>query len=635
MCGICGQFNYLNDEPVDADVIGKMTAAMVHRGPDDSGTYLNGSLGLGFRRLSIIDLDGGHQPMSNQDETVWVVFNGEIYNFPDLKQELEHKGHVFRTNSDTEVIVHGYREWGRNVLDHLNGMFGLAVWDLTARRLMIARDPLGVKPLYYRDDSGCCTFSSEIRPLLACPGMERGIDPVALNLFLRFRYAPSPQTLFNGINKLAPGQRLLVEDGRLRIERWWKFAPIPFDPMPSIEEAEEELLHLYKQAVRRQLISDVPVGILLSGGLDSGLLLALMRQNGSSWKSFTIGFGKEFKNDEIEAAAHTARLLDVPNFAIEIERKTFEESLPAIITALEEPLAATSVVPMYHLCRRAREDVKVVLMGQGPDELFGGYTRHLGVRYGSYWRSIPACMRMPLKKVLSTLPRSATVKRALYSLDIPDRMQRYRQVLSLLPQNSVDGLFHAGLLPDDVEDSILECWGGLEPLMQATDELGGLQFLEIRSSLPDELLMYGDKLSMAHSLEARVPYLDKDIVQYAERLSSSFKIRGGSRKWLHRRVCRKYLPSEIVNRKKLGFHTPIDTWFRESISGKIDSTLLEHDSLLYRYLRPQAVQQLVEDHRSGKANNYKTLFSLVLLEEWMRHYLDVQTNVSATGKEKV
>jgi asparagine synthase (glutamine-hydrolysing) len=619
MCGICGQFNFATHASVDSAEIKRMTDALVHRGPDDEGQYVSGSIGLGFRRLSIIDLEGGHQPMSDAEGAVHVVFNGEIYNFLQLKTELSGYGHVFRTNSDTEVIVHGYKQWGKDVLDHLNGMFGLAVWDAKRKQLMLARDRMGIKLLYYSLEAGQLRFGSEIRALLACGNGRPEIDPVSLNLFLRYRYTPSPITLFKPIKKLAPGTRLIVDNGVPRIERWWNFEPVPLDPMPSVEQAEEQLLELYKRAVKRQLISDVPLGLLLSGGLDSGLLLALMNQNGNSWKTFTVGFGERFRDDELVAAAQTAQFLKASHVSIELNRETFNASLSKVIAALEEPVATPSVVPMYHLCQRAREDVKVVLMGQGPDELFGGYKRHLGVRYSNYWRALPKWVRKPLGRGLAALPRNETVKRGLSSLEITDRMRMYQHVFSLMPGGLIDNLFQDGSLPQNAGDKILECWDDLVPLMKNTDEMGGLQFLEIRSSLPDELLMYGDKLSMAHGLEARVPFLDHEVVEYVERLAASYKVRWGSRKWLHRRVCSNFVPKEVVRGRKLNFAaTIVDDWFRESADQQINGTLLTDDSLIYGYLRPRAVHQLVQEHRCGWRDNHKVLFSLVVLEEWLR-----------------
>jgi asparagine synthase (glutamine-hydrolysing) len=619
MCGICGQFNFQSQAPVRRADLEAMTKSIAHRGPDDDGYFISGPLGFGFRRLSIIDLAGGHQPMSDQEESVWVVFNGEIYNFPELKRELQSHGHVFRTNSDTEVIIHGYRQWGDEVLNRLNGMFGLAIWDVREKRLVVARDPFGIKLIYYRIDGDSLYFGSEVRPTLATTSGKTEIDTTSLNLFLRYRFTPSPYTIFKGVRKLAPGTKLTVQNGVCEVSRWYKFKPEPFRPTKSPTEAAEELLSLYKGAIKRQLISDVPVGLLLSGGIDSGLLLALMNLNGSSWPTYTVGYGSSFADDELADAAETARVLGSKHTGVTITKSTFEETLPKIVASLEEPIATSSIVPMYFVCQRARQDVKVALVGQGPDELFGGYRRHLGVRYRALWAGLPTWMRTPISTTVAALPRNETLKRGVHSLAIRDRMRRYQNVLSLLPGDQVEGLFHDGLLPRDSGDTILNCWEDMNELMEDTDELGGLQFLEVRSTLPDELLMYADKLSMAHSLELRVPFVDKEIVEYVERLPASLKVRNGSRKWLHRQVCRTFLPESIVKRPKRGFASNVvDKWFSDTFKNKMAVSLLDSSSRIYQYLRPQAVRELFMQHSAGRQDHHKVLFSLVVFEEWLR-----------------
>ena len=619
MCGICGQFNFGSSAPIRRGDLEGMTKSITHRGPDDEGYFIDGPLGFGFRRLSIIDLSGGHQPMADQEETVWVIFNGEIYNFPVLKRELQSHGHVFRTNSDTEVIIHGYKQWGDEVLNRLNGMFGLAIWDARKRRLVVARDPFGIKLIYYRIDDDTLYFGSEMRPIRAAMKGRAEIDTTALNLFLRYRFTPSPYTILKGVHKLAPGTKLTVENGSCEVSRWYNFKPEPFSPAKSPAEAKEELLALYKDAIKRQLISDVPVGLLLSGGIDSGLLLALMNLNGKEWPTYTVGYGTSFADDELADGAETARVLGSKHTSVLISRSTFEEALPKIVTALEEPIATSSIVPMYFVCERARQDVKVALVGQGPDELFGGYRRHLGVRYGALWAGLPGWMQRPISSTVAALPRNETLKRGVYSLAIPDRMRRYQHVLSLLPGEQVEGLFQDDLLAPDAGDAILGCWESMNELMSNTDELGGLQFLEMRSTLPDELLMYADKLSMAHGLELRVPFVDKEIVEYVERLPSSFKVRHGSRKWLHRQVCRAFLPESIVKRPKRGFASNVvDQWFRSVIDSKMADTFVDRESRIYQYLRPQAVRELFEQHTAGRRDNHKVLFSLIVFEEWLR-----------------
>jgi len=619
MCGICGQYNFKSLAPVHRATVEAMARSISHRGPDDEGYYLSGPLGLGFRRLSIIDLASGHQPMSDQEESVWVIFNGEIYNFLELRRELESFGHVFRTNSDTEVIVHGYKRWGDEVLNKLNGMFGLAIWDHRKKRLVLARDPFGIKLVYYRISGGELYFGSEIRAVRAAMPDRAEVDPNSLNLFLRYRFTPSPFTIFKGVNKLAPGTKLVAENGGCEITRWYQFKPVPFAPTKSPDEAREELLTLYQRAIRRQLISDVPVGLLLSGGIDSGLLLALMNLNGSSWPTYTVGYGSSYADDELADGAETARALASKHTSVRITKSIFDDALPKIVAALEEPIAASSVVPMYFVCQRARQDVKVALVGQGPDELFGGYRRHLGVRYGELWGHLPSWMRGSISSAITALPRNETLKRGVASLAAPDRMRRYQNVLSILPGDQVEDLFRDGVLACGSGDSILECWASLIGLMTDTDELGGLQFLEVRSTLPDELLMYADKLSMAHGLELRVPFVDKEIVEYVERLPANLKVRNGSRKWLHRQVCGSYLPESFLKRRKRGFAgNVVDNWFRDAADSKMSDTLLDPGSRIYQFLQPSEVRKLFKLHASGRQDNHKILFSLVVFEEWLR-----------------
>jgi asparagine synthase (glutamine-hydrolysing) len=640
MCGICGQLNFARNEPVEPGIVRRMTDSIAHRGPDDEGYFFSGSLGLGFRRLSIIDLAGGHQPMSDAEEMVWVIFNGEIYNFKELRAELEQRGHHFRTQSDTEVIIHGYKEWGSDVLNHLNGMFGVAIWDVKRQQLIVARDAMGIKLIYYRIANGQLTFGSEIRPILAAENSKPAIDPVALNLFLRFRYTPSPLTIFKGIRKLAPGTMLVIEGGKYREERWYNYTPRPFQFPRTEKVIVEELLDLYRGAVKRHLLSDVPVGILLSGGLDSGLLLALMNEQGGPWPAYTVGYGEIFEDDELADAKETAALLGARHVPVKLDQAEFERSLPKIVECLEEPIAASSIVPMYFVSQRARQDVKVALVGQGPDELFGGYKRHLGIHYGNWWRWLPTSLRSMVGFAINGLSRNEMLKRGVSSLGTENRLKRYQDVFSLSSEATIDGLFRDGLVPERGGNGLVGDWRALLPQMEHTDELGGFQLLEIRSSLPDELLMYADKLSMAHSLEVRVPYLDRTVVEYVQRLAANLKIRRSTRKWLHRQVCQRYLPPRILKRKKRGFAVNVvDGWFRSSVQGLLSELLLDDNSLMYNLLKREPVRKLLSEHRSGRQDNHKLLFSLVMIEQWLRarnpDQMALRTDTNAAASPKV
>jgi asparagine synthase (glutamine-hydrolysing) len=628
MCGIAGQFNFAQLEPVDPATIRLMADSIAHRGPDDEGYFVQGAIGLGFRRLSIIDLAGGHQPMSDAGQTVWVVFNGEIYNFKELRAELESLGHVFRTDSDTEVIVHGYKHWGTGVFGRLNGMFGLAIWDVQRRRLVVARDAMGIKLVYYKVSNGRLTFGSEIRPLLATEKASPDIDPAALNLFLKFRYTPSPLTIFKGVRKLAPGTMLVVEQGKCAEERWYNYHPTPFADGKTDEDASRELLDLYKAAVKRHLISDVPVGILLSGGLDSGLLLALMQEHGSDWPAYTVGYGQAFEDDELVDAAESAHLLGGRHIPVRLDRGEFEAALPTIVGCLEEPIASSSIVPMYFVSRRARQDVKVALIGQGPDELFCGYKRHIGIHYGDTWRKLPATVRQVIGAAVNRLPRNETAKRGIYALGIEDELARFEHVFCLAPAKHIDHLFRGG--PPEESIGPFAPWRELLRESEHLDELGRFQHIEIRSSLPDELLMFADKLSMAHSLEVRVPYLDRTVVEFAERLHAGMKIRRRHGKWLHRQVCEQFLPAPLLTRKKRGFGVNVvDQWFQSSTNSALTDLLVDRQSLMFEWLDPAHVRQLLDEHRSGQDDNHKLLFSLALFEQWLRGVRSVARPVAA------
>jgi asparagine synthase (glutamine-hydrolysing) len=618
MCGIAGVLR-LRSGQVEVNRLRAMADAIAHRGPDDEGFYTEGPIGFGFRRLAIVDLAGGHQPMTSEDGQITILVNGEIYNFPELRHQLEGLGHKFHTNSDSEVVLHGYRQWGDDVLTRLNGMFAIAVWDAANERLLLARDRAGVKFLYYRLDADELVFGSELRAVNAAVAERPSLDPVAVNLLLRYRYTPSPLTIYSGVRKLAAGTRLIATGGQVRVERYWDYDPTPFEPAPTAAAAQDEVLARYAEAVRRQLMSDVPVGLLLSGGVDSALLLALMNEHGTGWRTFTVGYGKEYANDELADAADTARRFGAQHTEVRLDRVGFEADLRDVVDSLEEPIASPSMVALHHVCRRAAEDVKVALIGQGPDELFGGYTRHLGVRYGQVWRALPRPVRGVAGALLNRIPRAEAVQRGLHSLDVTDRMRRYQQVFSLLPGSTVDGLFADGVLPPGAGDVILDCWADAVPHMAVDDELAAFQYLEVNHSLPDELLLSADKLSMHHSLELRVPYLDHEIIEYVGRLPGSLKVRRGARKWLHKQVCRGYLPAEIVRRPKRGFtRDVVDRWYRDSLSGMVADTLLADDALLFGLLRREPVRRLVEDHRAGRRDHHKIIFSLVVMEEWLR-----------------
>jgi asparagine synthase (glutamine-hydrolysing) len=616
VCGICG-VHQAEGRAVDVAVLWDMTASLAHRGPDDAACLLDDHVGLGFRRLSIIDLAGGRQPMTD-GQRLWSMCNGEIYNFRELRRELTARGHEFTTRSDSEVIVHGYREWGDDVVHHLNGMFAFAVWDADRGRLLLARDRAGIKPLYWAHADDRLVFGSEIRAVLAGTGRRPALDPEALALFLRYRYTPSPWTIYEGVHRLAPGHLLVSDGSGTHVRQWWNLRPEPFDPAPTPDVAIDELTDRYETAVRRQLVSDVPVGLLLSGGVDSALLLELMGDHNPGWDTYTAGFGDDDPHDEIAGASATARHFGARHHPVRLCRSDFEQELPRVVSAMEEPVTSPSVVPMDAICARARADVKVVLVGQGPDELFGGYRRHLGIRYGHWWRALPHSLRDATADVVRALPRAAALKRAVRSLTHEDPYARWVDALAIESGPAVDAMFAASSAPA-ISGRLHESWDPIAHLTGSADELTAFNYLELRSTLPDELLLYADKLSMAHGIEARVPYLDDDVVDYALRLPAAYKVHGGAQKWIHRQVCARRLPAAVLARRKRGFAAHVvDDWYRASATALLTDTVGDPQSRMFEWLDRAEVMRLLCAHQRGEGDHHKLLHSLVVTELWMR-----------------
>jgi asparagine synthase (glutamine-hydrolysing) len=622
MCGICGSFDYKGIHVREQRVPG-MVRTLIHRGPDDDGFYFDRELALGMRRLSIIDVAGGHQPIHNEDASVWIVFNGEIYNYPELRNELISKVHSFYTHSDTEVVVHCYEEWGDDCVLRLNGIFAFAIWDRTKRRLLLARDHFGVKPLYYYDDGTRLVWASEIKSLLIDPTIPRQVDLAALDLFLTFRFVPSPQTMFDGIRKLPPGHRLICDDHGCKLERYW-------NPRPQVDLALNEsdyillLQERLEQAVRRQMISDVPIGALLSGGVDSGVIVAIMSQQTElPVRTFTVGFKDSPDVDELTNARITANLFRTQHLEVVLNSLDYQQLLEKIIWHLDEPIGTTSALAMYCICELAHQHVKVVLTGQGVDEPLAGYPRYLGERYGGIYRHIPTFLRdRVLSPIIESLPRQERIKRAVRSLGMLDTAKRFEQVYAVFTNEVKSALWREGngsFANGNAAREIINYWrGGVEHL----EPMAQMAFVDARLSLADDLLLYGDKMSMAVSVEARVPFLDLDYMAIAEALPVSLRLRGLTHKYIHKKAIAKWLPPTIINRPKYGFDTPVDRWFRSELSGYVRETLLAADSACRNFFNAQAIAGLLHNHMSGRQDNRRQLFSLLMFELWHRQFID-------------
>jgi asparagine synthase (glutamine-hydrolysing) len=626
MCGICGIYDYAGGQPAERRLVEAMAASMRHRGPDDEGFHFDAGLGLGFRRLSIIDLTTGHQPMADESSQRWVILNGEIYNYRELRRELEAAGHHFRTHSDTETLVHGHEVWGADVTTHLNGIFGFALWDSGKRELLLARDHMGVKPLYYHDDGKRLRFGSEIKAILQDERVPREIDPEALAIFLAYGYVPSPRTLFKGIRKIPPGWRLRCDARGARLERYWRAIPEIRHGI-SEPEAIDEYARLLRQAVERQMVSDVPVGVMLSGGLDSGLVTAIMRElTDQPIRTFSVGFEAEGDWNELDDAAETARRFGTEHHPLRIGTDAYIDFFAESFWYLEEPVLSQSTFAFYYLSKLAREHVKVVLTGQGADEPLAGYERYRGEKLAA---SLGWLAGSPLSRSLvEALPRAERLKRAARSLSERDPVTRFSEIHALFSEADLRQL----LRPEPARQ--LAGFDTRAPLRDLQREVGHLDSLsqllycDTRLSLPDDLLLYGDKMSMANSLEARVPLLDIDLVRYIESLPASLKLHGLTGKYVHKRAAERWLPMTTIRRRKKGFATPVDLWFQSELDGFVRDTLLGSGSACSEWFEPRFVTQMLDEHRSRRRDHRRRIFALLSFELWHRRFLNSAVTVS-------
>ena len=619
MCGICGVFHFRSDAPVDRVVLERMTDVLQHRGPDGEGLHLDDAVGLGHRRLSIIDVSGGAQPLSNEDGTVWITFNGEIYNFKDLRHELEQLGHVFRTFSDTEVIVHGYEEWGDDVVLRLNGIFAFGLWDIQKRRMLLGRDHFGVKPLYFFARNGKLMFASELKSLFLHPDVEVEPDPEGIEQALTYGFVPSPYTLFREIQKLGPGYRLMASEGGVDIERYWR--PVP-DMLSGQSEADllEELRKKIDVAVERQMMSDVPVGALLSGGVDSTAIVSLMCRHHQKVRTFSIGVRDEPDSNELAAARETARRLGTQHEEIEIGAEEYMDFLGKSQWHLEEPCTPSALLT-YFVCGLAGRSVKVVLTGQGADELFGGYARYLGEGYSALYQRLPDVLTQRLvPELLGLLPGRFRWQRGAYALAEKDPIRRFGRIYEVFSADDQADLFRPEVrarLPERAFNPIRAWAEGLDHL----DSLERLLYIDMRCGLADNLLMFGDKMSMAASVEARVPFLDLDLTEFVERIPACIKLKKRRLKYLFKRALEEWMPQDVLTRPKLGFQIPEAKWFQGSMFDYTVDLLLGPDARLGSYLNATVIRKMLNVHRSGRQNLWRHIFSLLSIEMIYRSFV--------------
>ena len=606
-----------------------MTQAVLHRGPDDAGFYSDDRMSLGMRRLSIIDLDGGHQPIHNEDHTLWLVFNGEIFNFRELRDGLIKKGHRFYTQTDGEVLVHLYEEYGADCVHHLRGMFAFALWDKEKEQLFIARDRLGIKPLYYMVTDGVFCFASEMKSLLSVRGFQKQVDPKALLAFLTFLYIPSPLAVFKGIEKLPPGHRLVFKKGRVSVERYWDLEFPQRSGALTEEEYCASVRGAMRESVQSHLVSDVPLGVFLSGGLDSSAIVAFMAdQAGGRTKTFSIGYGEESGSyDELEYARRIAGHFGTDHHEF-ILKPNIVDVLPKLVWHLDEPFADSSLIPTYLVSQSAREHVTVALTGIGGDELFGGYPRYLGARLGVAYEKMPQWVRKSLANVVGALPESTEsrnlagwAKRFTRGGLLTDR-DRYLSWVSFMNESSL-----RGLLSGDLREALgrTDVWRRHRDLYDhnsAGDLMDRILYLDTKTYLADDLLMMGDKMSMAGSLELRVPYCDHRLFELSAGIPSAVKYSGNRLKSLFKKSVADLLPEDIIKRKKQGFMVPVARWFQKELKD-FTLDLLSRENIQKRgLLNPDFVHWMLDQHYTGRQNLTDQIFSLLTLELWHRIYMD-------------
>lgn len=591
-----------------------MTDSIAHRGPDGRGTLHRPGCALGHRRLAIIDLEGGDQPILGKDDRIAIVYNGEIYNYEEVRQELPGP---WRTSSDTEVFLRSYEERGLEGLAPLVGMWGAAVWDGRTEELVVIRDRLGVKPVYYCElPGGGYAFASEIRALLIHPGVRARLDPTALDQLLTYRYVPAPRTTFAGIKKLPAGHAAVVKDGGLSLIRWWAPRPDP-RPIPD-DEAEARFLRAFDAAVESRMVSDVPVGVFLSGGVDSAAVLQAMHRTGV--QAFTIAFEGGQADDEIPLAGETARLFGAEQHSLVVGPSDYRDYLDRYVVQLEEPLLNDSAPATHFLSQLARPRVKVVLSGQGADEPLAGYDRYKGEFLAPLFRRVPfAGMLGPLVEKSAA---NEKVKRAFRSLGETDDLRRAIRIYAVFQEEEKRSLLRSELRgDDDVADPIRRFHREAEDL----SPLGRMLYTDTRTWLVDELLLVADKLSMAHGLELRVPFLDHRLIELLESFPDDKKleltVRGFVTKRVHRRAMARRLPEEILVRKKRGFTNPIDAWLRRELKATVEERLIAGDSPVFAWLERDAIRRLFEDHLSGRHDRRRQLFLLLTLDGWARAFL--------------
>jgi asparagine synthase (glutamine-hydrolysing) len=632
MCGICGIAKTDNGNPIDSSLIAEMCRTLTHRGPDDQGIHTEKNVGLGARRLSIIDIEKGHQPLSNEDGTIWISHNGEVYNFPELREELLSRGHTFRTKTDTETVVHSYEEWGEDFVQNLRGMFALAIWDGREEKLILVRDRIGIKPLYYTLlEDKTLVFGSELKAILAHPRVNRSLDPRALDLYLTLEYVPAPHSIFQNISKLPAGSLLIYKSGQNHLKKYWELEPQEMPPSrvskPKLNSLMDELYALIKEAVRLRMISDVPLGAFLSGGIDSSSIVGMMHELGTSpIKTFSIGF-EDTSYDELHHARRVAERFQTEHEEFVLQPKALDLT-DKLIHHLDEPFGDFSIFPTYLVSKMARSHVKVILSGDGGDEVFGGYEHYQAQKLSR--SPLPFLFRGILNPLIAMMPPSQKKKGAWNKIrrfgQGFEHSPKYKHLrwMMFLTEKDKKSLYAPGLL-----DKL----AGTKPFYETMpyddlysrsdrfDTLTGELYLDLKTYLADDILVKVDRMSMATSLETRVPILDHKIVEFVYSLPGNLKLNGLTTKWIFKKSMENLLPHHNIYRKKEGFSIPIKHWLRtdlkELMMDYLNAQRIKDEGLF----RPGFIDKMIDRHLKQRENYSHQLWALLVFEIWRDNYL--------------
>ena len=619
MCGIAGILHLNGQGTSDPSDIKRMADVMEHRGPDDEGFFVSGPIQLAHRRLSIIDLNSGHQPMFNEDESIAIVFNGEIYNHDALRLILEAKGHRYRTHSDTESILHAYEEFGESFESQLTGMFAFAIWDNPRRRLVLSRDRLGIKPLYYTVCRGQLVFASEIKSILALKGIERRVDLEALDAYLSLRYVPGPKTMFRDIYKLQPGHTMIVQNGTITTRQYWE---LTFEERDcSVQEAGQELDALLSQVCQDHLMSEVPYGVFLSGGIDSSAVVAVLQKKlANRLQTFTVGYDQAAGINEFDYSDTVSRHVGTTHHTLTLQAQDFADWIPKLVWHLDEPVGDAACIPLYFLARYAKERATVLQSGEGADEIFAGYSIYKKMEW------MNTLQRGPWSSACRTLSRTITPfvktgKTARYARLLRKPLEeRYRGVSGHFMEGLRERLIKPGVLKDADQNFAEKVFSQYYGRVRSDRDLNRMLFVDTNTWLPDDLLVKADKMTMAASVELRVPFLDHRLVEFAARLPVSLKIRHGQTKYLLKKVMEPYLPHDVIYRPKKGFPVPVSDWFKHGLYEMATELLLSSKSHVSGFIDLVYLRSLMDQHKAGKHDFSNELWGLLVLEWWFRTF---------------